>query len=133
MTDPFDEDADVRSHLAVLGPAALAELRGILEAPSTYRTAVLRRLMARPARRGPRHVDRDGRRRRGRSGCGCSGRSGTSASDEAGRYSIPYQSRQRTGWTGKRRDAPRPIRAGQTRFGRIVAGGGICSNQTVNP
>ncbi len=48
MPDPFDEDADVRSHLAVLGPAALAELRRVLEAPSTYRTAVLRRLVAEP-------------------------------------------------------------------------------------
>ena len=46
--DTFDEDADVRTHLAVLGPAALAELRRILEAPSTYRTAVLRALTARP-------------------------------------------------------------------------------------
>jgi hypothetical protein len=35
MADPFDEDADVRSHLAMLGPAALTELRRILEAPST--------------------------------------------------------------------------------------------------
>ena len=33
MPDPLDEDADVRSHLAALGPAALVELRGILEAP----------------------------------------------------------------------------------------------------
>ena len=47
MADPFDEDADVRSYLAVLGPAALAERR-ILEGPSTYRTALLRRLMTRP-------------------------------------------------------------------------------------
>ena len=29
----FDEDVDVRSHLAALGPAALAELRRVLEAP----------------------------------------------------------------------------------------------------
>lgn len=46
-TDPFDEDADVRSHLAALGPAGL---RRILEQrESTYRTAVLRALTARPA------------------------------------------------------------------------------------
>ena len=49
MADPFDEDADVRSHLAVLGPAALAELRRIVEAPSIDRTEILRALMARPA------------------------------------------------------------------------------------
>ena len=47
MVEPFDEDADIRSHLAVLGPAALAELRRILEAPSTNRTEVLRALTAR--------------------------------------------------------------------------------------
>jgi hypothetical protein len=49
VADPFDEDADFRSHLAVLGPSALAELRRILEAPSTDRTSVLRALTARPA------------------------------------------------------------------------------------
>ena len=49
MTDPFDEDADVCSHLAQLGPVALAELRRILEAPSTRRTEMLRGLTARPA------------------------------------------------------------------------------------
>jgi hypothetical protein len=47
IADPFDED-DIRSHLAVLGPAALAELRRILEAPSTDRTEILRALTARP-------------------------------------------------------------------------------------
>lgn len=47
-TDPFDEDADVRSHLAVLGPAALAELRRILEGSSANRTEILRALTARP-------------------------------------------------------------------------------------
>jgi hypothetical protein len=47
MADPLDEDADVRSHLAALGPAALAELRRILEAPD--RTLVLRALLARPS------------------------------------------------------------------------------------
>lgn len=44
MADPFDEDADVRINLAALGPAALAELRRILEAPSTNRTEILGRL-----------------------------------------------------------------------------------------
>jgi hypothetical protein len=48
MADPLDEDADVRSDLVALGPAALAELRGVLEAPRTYRTAILRALSARP-------------------------------------------------------------------------------------
>ena len=48
MSTPFDEDADVRSHLAALGPAALVELRRILEAPE-HPTSVLRALMARPA------------------------------------------------------------------------------------
>jgi hypothetical protein len=44
MADPSDEDAEVREHMAVLGPhGALAELRRVLEAPETYRTAVLRR------------------------------------------------------------------------------------------
>ena len=47
MRDPFDEDADIRSDLAALGPPALAELRRILEAPSPYRTQVLQALMAR--------------------------------------------------------------------------------------
>ena len=44
MRDLFDEDADVRSHLAAFGPAALAELRRVLDAPSAYRTEVLRAL-----------------------------------------------------------------------------------------
>jgi hypothetical protein len=57
----FDEDADIRSHLAALGPAALAELRRILEAPPTYRTALLRGLVAEPAAADPRHAERDGR------------------------------------------------------------------------
>ena len=47
---PFDEDADVRSYLAALGPFALAELRGVLEDPA-YRLRVLRALVARPASR----------------------------------------------------------------------------------
>ena len=48
VADPFDEDADIRSHLAAQGPAALAELSGILEAPSPDRTEILRALTARP-------------------------------------------------------------------------------------
>lgn len=47
LADPFDEDADIRSHLAALGPAALGELRAILE--RSDRTPVLRFLMAPPA------------------------------------------------------------------------------------
>jgi hypothetical protein len=43
----LDEDADVRAHLAALGPAALDELRRVLQAPD--RTPVLRALTARPA------------------------------------------------------------------------------------
>ena len=48
MVEPSDKDADIRSHLAVLGPAALAKLRRILEAPSADRTDILRALTARP-------------------------------------------------------------------------------------
>ena len=47
LANPFDEDADVRSHLAALGPSALGELRNILE--RSDRTPILRYLMARPA------------------------------------------------------------------------------------
>jgi hypothetical protein len=47
--DLSDEDADVRSHLAEVGPAALADLRLVLEAPSTDRAEILRALTARPA------------------------------------------------------------------------------------
>ena len=31
MDDPFDEDADLRQHLAAFGPDALADLKRILE------------------------------------------------------------------------------------------------------
>lgn len=48
MADPFDEDADIRSHLAALGPLALAELRRILDVPSTHRNEILRALTAQP-------------------------------------------------------------------------------------
>jgi hypothetical protein len=45
-----NEDDDMREHLAALGPDALGELKRILEQKdSTYRTAVLRALTARPA------------------------------------------------------------------------------------
>ena len=46
----FEEDANIRSHLAVLGPAALAELRRIPEAPN--RTPLFRALTARPTAAG---------------------------------------------------------------------------------
>ena len=78
MNDPFDEDAYLRNHLAVLGPAALADLRCVLEAPGTYRTAVLRALTARQASANLATLiamaDSDEVVR-----LGCSGRSGTSA------------------------------------------------------
>jgi hypothetical protein len=46
----YDEDADIREHLAALGPGAVDELKRILEPKeSTYRGAVLRALTARPA------------------------------------------------------------------------------------
>jgi hypothetical protein len=48
LADPFDEDADLRSRLAALRPDALDELRRVLEAPTTYRTAVLRALTTQP-------------------------------------------------------------------------------------
>jgi hypothetical protein len=44
MADPFDEDADLRATLAELGPAALEDLRGILEEPESYRDATMRAL-----------------------------------------------------------------------------------------
>jgi hypothetical protein len=48
LADSIGEDAEVREHLAVLGPAALTELRRVLESPEPYRTAVLRARAARP-------------------------------------------------------------------------------------
>ena len=46
----YDEDADLREHLAALAPGALDELKRILEQKeSTYRGAVLRALTGRPA------------------------------------------------------------------------------------
>jgi hypothetical protein len=51
MPDPFDEEADVRSHLASLGRAALPWLERVLEkrdnTPIEQRSS--RRLTARPA------------------------------------------------------------------------------------
>jgi hypothetical protein len=49
VADLLDEDADVRGHLVALGPASLDELRRVLEAPESYRRAVLRALTARTA------------------------------------------------------------------------------------
>jgi hypothetical protein len=45
----LDEDAGLRANLAALGPGVLADLRRVLEGPATYRTAVLRALIARPS------------------------------------------------------------------------------------
>lgn len=50
MTDSFCRGRGIRSHLAALGPAAVADLGRILEAPN--RTPVLRALTARPASAG---------------------------------------------------------------------------------
>ena len=44
-----DEDADLGVYLAALGPGAVGELRRVLEAPASYRAAVLAALVARPA------------------------------------------------------------------------------------
>jgi hypothetical protein len=44
----LDEDADLRANLASLGPAAIADLKRVLEAPQTYRDALLRQFIARP-------------------------------------------------------------------------------------
>jgi hypothetical protein len=44
----LDEDADIRAGLVALGPSALADLRRVLEGPSTYRNEILKALMARP-------------------------------------------------------------------------------------
>jgi hypothetical protein len=43
-----DEDADLREGLTELGPGALADLKRVLEAPQTYRDALLRQFIARP-------------------------------------------------------------------------------------
>jgi hypothetical protein len=45
----IDEDADIRASLAALGPGALADLRRVLEGPSTYRNEILKAFMARPS------------------------------------------------------------------------------------
>ena len=43
-----DEDADLRTHLAALGPEARAELFRVLEAPEEYRREILKQLSSRP-------------------------------------------------------------------------------------
>jgi hypothetical protein len=43
-----EEDADLRSGLASLGPAALRELREVLTWPEPWRDALLRMLVGRP-------------------------------------------------------------------------------------
>jgi hypothetical protein len=43
-----DEDAKLRDSLASLGPGAIADFRRVLEAPQTYRDALLRQSIARP-------------------------------------------------------------------------------------
>jgi hypothetical protein len=44
-----DEDADLRSSLAALGPAALRELHDVLTWPEPSRDALLRSLLGRPS------------------------------------------------------------------------------------
>jgi hypothetical protein len=44
-----DEDAQLRVHLAALGPATLGELQRVLQAPASYRAEILGALIARPA------------------------------------------------------------------------------------
>ena len=44
----IDEDADIRSNLAPLGPAALRELQDVLTWPGSRRDALLRSLVGRP-------------------------------------------------------------------------------------
>jgi hypothetical protein len=48
MDPPLDEDADIRTGLAALGPGAVADLRRVLEGPSTHRNGILKAFMARP-------------------------------------------------------------------------------------
>jgi hypothetical protein len=44
----IDEDADLRSNLAALGPGALGELETVLKAPQTDRDEMLHQMVARP-------------------------------------------------------------------------------------
>jgi hypothetical protein len=44
---PFDEDADIRSNLAALGPTALSELQDVLTWPQPRRDEFLRSLVGR--------------------------------------------------------------------------------------
>jgi hypothetical protein len=46
--DPFDEDRELRRHLAALGPAALRELQDVLTWPHERRDALLRSWVCRP-------------------------------------------------------------------------------------
>jgi len=48
VTDLIDEDADLRSNLAALGPAALKELQDVLAGPQPKLDDFLGRLVARP-------------------------------------------------------------------------------------
>jgi hypothetical protein len=62
--DVSDEDADLRAHLAALGPGALDELECDLWAPTSHWAAILTALVARPAYADHGHPDRPGRHRR---------------------------------------------------------------------
>lgn len=42
-----DEDAGLRANLVLLGPGAIADSERVLEAPQTYRDALLRKFIAR--------------------------------------------------------------------------------------
>ncbi|MFL5909851.1 MAG: hypothetical protein ACJ768_04700 [Gaiellaceae bacterium] len=48
MSDPFDEDADVRAGLSVLPPAARTELERVLQWPAEKRDRLLQQMVARP-------------------------------------------------------------------------------------
>jgi hypothetical protein len=47
MTELFDEDADIRSNLAALGPDALRELQDVLTWPQPRRDEFLRSIIGR--------------------------------------------------------------------------------------
>ena len=77
----YDEDADIREHLAALGPGAVDELKRILEQKeSTYRGAALRALAGRPANADLATLMAMADTPTRSCGCGCSERSATSAS-----------------------------------------------------
>ena len=55
MADPFDEDADLRAHLATFGPDAVDELRRVLRLlPITAPRSCTRSPLDRPTRTSPR-------------------------------------------------------------------------------